>query len=50
METVEKELERGEYVTLEELKKQLHYNVKKEFVVMERTKKKNQYNVTKKRR
>jgi prevent-host-death family protein len=49
MEAVEKEFERGDYVSLDELKKELHYNVKKEYVVMERTLKKNQYK-TKKRK
>ena len=49
MEAAEKELERGEYVTLEELKKDLNYEQKKEFVVMEKTKKKNQYKAGKRK-
>ncbi len=50
MESVEKEFERGEYVTLEELKKELNYEVKKEFVVMEKTKRANRYIVNKRKK
>jgi len=48
MEAVEKELERGEYVTLDELKKEFNYDAKKAYMVMEKTKKKNQYKAKRK--
>lgn len=50
MEAVEKEFERGDFVTLEVLKKELNYGAKKELVVMERAKKQNKYRVNKKKR
>lgn len=50
MAEVEKEFERGEYVTLDELKKELNYGAKKELMVMESAKKKNQYKVGKKKK
>lgn len=43
MAIVEGELQRGEYVSLDELKKELNYAAKKEFMVMEKTNKKNKY-------
>lgn len=48
MATVEKELERGEYVTLDELRKEFNYDAKKAYMVMEKTKKKNQYKAKRK--
>jgi len=44
----EKEFEKGSYVTLDELKKDLNYDTKKAFMVREKTSKKNQYKTKKK--
>jgi len=50
MAAVEKEFERGEYVTLEELKKELNFEAKKELMVMESASKKNQYKTGKRKK
>lgn len=44
----EKELENGEYVTLDELKKEFNFDAKKAYMAMEKTNKKNQYKTKKK--
>ncbi len=46
----EEEFEKGEYVTLEELRKEINYDAKKEWVVQEKTKKQNRYAVRQKKR
>ncbi len=43
MALVEKELESGDYVTLDELKKELKFDTKKAYMVMEKANKKNKY-------
>jgi len=48
MAQVEKEFERGEYVTLDELKKEFNFDAKKAYLAMEKTKKINRYKTKKK--
>lgn len=44
----EEEFDRGEYVSLDELKRELHYETKQEFVLAERTKRQNIYKIANK--
>ena len=46
----EEEFERGDYITLDELAKEIHYDAKKEWVLQEKTKKQNKYKVNSKRK
>lgn len=43
IEQAEAELDRGEYVTLEQLEEELQYNAKKELIVAEKVKRQNAY-------